>query len=289
MSGNETPTDMQTDLRIGCCGTHSTRGITGHCNDCREFFCEECSKDHAGHATVKLEDFCEEGKKSVLSQISTRGLSIQLEERRAKMVETRKTLKKDRKDAEKAIRIKEEAVKDKEENISLELARLEAVTRCIVELEDEASTVAFWNACEEAKRLFDLEDEIREEFETLEKSLADTKIRVKDMDKERAELKEEIEILDYLRGDGRYEFDDDKWTTFLLLNEKVPLFTPPGYCINTTVDNFRSFPFVEDVFDIDATMGKELVDVGEGVRMTQPLKVDKNLLSGDSIHASLSH
>ena len=132
MSGSGSPTDTQTDIRIGYCGTHSTRRITGHCDDCKEFFCEECSKDHTGHTTVKLEDFCGEGKKSVLSKISTRGLSIQLEERRTKMVETRKTLKKDRKDAEKAIRIKEETVKDKEENISLELARLEAVTRCIL-------------------------------------------------------------------------------------------------------------------------------------------------------------
>ena len=43
------------------------------------------------------------------------------------------------------------------------------------------------------------------------------------------------------------------------------------------------------MFDIDSVMKKELVDVGQGVKMTEPIKVERGLITGNLIYASLSH
>ena len=43
------------------------------------------------------------------------------------------------------------------------------------------------------------------------------------------------------------------------------------------------------MFDIDSVMRKELIDMGEGVRMSEPVKVERELLTGSNTCASLSH
>ena len=43
------------------------------------------------------------------------------------------------------------------------------------------------------------------------------------------------------------------------------------------------------LFDIDGVMEKKLVDVGEGMRISEPVKVDKGLKTGGGIYASPSH
>ena len=88
--------------------------------------------------------------------------------------------------------------------------------------------------------------------------------RAKELERELEEADEKMSEVNYLRGgDGRYKFDGEKWKTFLMLNKRVSHFTLPGYCINTTVDQFKAFPSVEKVFDVKEVM-KKLVD-GEKV------------------------
>ena len=60
-------------------------------------------------------------------------------------------------------------------------------------------------------------------------------------------------------------------------------------CINCSIDNYCACDGADVLFDVDSAMRKELVDVGQGVRMTEPIKVDKGLLTGWGVHASLSH
>ena len=60
-------------------------------------------------------------------------------------------------------------------------------------------------------------------------------------------------------------------------------------CINCSVDEYCACDGADILFDIDSVMRKELIDVGQGVRMTEPVKVEKRLLTGDRIFASLSH
>ena len=43
------------------------------------------------------------------------------------------------------------------------------------------------------------------------------------------------------------------------------------------------------MFDIEGVMRKELVDVGAGVKMSEPLKVEKRLTTGEFVFVSLSH
>ena len=60
-------------------------------------------------------------------------------------------------------------------------------------------------------------------------------------------------------------------------------------CINCPVDKYIACDNVSLIFDIDGVLRKEVVDVGHGVRMSEPLKVDKGLMGGTCIFASLSH
>ena len=280
----------QTNLKIRYCNEHWERRIEGFCEYCKEFFCEECAEDHIGHKATRLEDFCRERKKNVLSQISVEEVPVQLERKRREVNKEGKKLKEDREDAKRVSNVKKKAIKNKEEKLEQEFEHLEGVTRYLTGLEEEASTVTLKDACKRAIEVFDIKDKIREEFETLEDSLEDMKKKMKEMNKKMRELKEEIELLKYLRGDdGKYEFDDDKWITLLMLNEKTPLFKPSKVHVDMTVNSFRAFPSVERIFDIEEVMKQKLVDVGQGVRMTKPLKVEKNLLTGNHIYVSLSH
>ena len=327
---------MQTDIKIRCCKTHPKKEINGFCEECKEFFCRECMEDHIGHTMTKLKDFCEKRRKDVLGQITTSDLSTQLKAKGEEMIKTREKLQKDQRYAKGEIRTKENIAKNKEKNFSQEVERLETVTKCLLGLGEEALTVALRNACEESLKNFDIEEEIRKEFETLESSLRDAKKKVRELEKELGKLSEEINTFDYFKGDEKYELDDERWTAFLILNEKTPLFKPTkqktdtvykphyyygnhqfsygrpstqrhksylmhnlymestrstssGYCINTSVDKFKAFLSVEKVFDIEGVVEKELVDVGQGVKMTEPVKVEKKLIMGYSIYASLSH
>ena len=60
-------------------------------------------------------------------------------------------------------------------------------------------------------------------------------------------------------------------------------------CINCSVDEYCACDGADVLFDVDRVMRKGLVDVGQGVRITEPIKVEKGLLVGDNIYVSLSH
>ena len=59
-------------------------------------------------------------------------------------------------------------------------------------------------------------------------------------------------------------------------------------CINCPVERYIARGNASPIFGVDGVMRKEL-DVGEAVKMAEPLKVDKGLLTGWGVHASLSH
>ena len=60
-------------------------------------------------------------------------------------------------------------------------------------------------------------------------------------------------------------------------------------CINCSIDEFCACDGADVLFDLDRVMRKELVDVGQGVKMTEPIEVKKGLMTGNCIYASLSH
>ena len=78
---------------------------------------------------------------------------------------------------------------NKEKNYNLELERMEAATRYLIGLEEEALTITIKSACEEAIKLFNLEKKIRKEFKTLDDSLANAKERVEEILKSTLERK----------------------------------------------------------------------------------------------------
>lgn len=275
-----------------CCRKCPVKDIKGYCDDCKVFFCKECMEDHIDHEIVSTKKFCEGKKKDILSQVSELELSSQLKEKMQRTLEKRENLNKNQNDITKEIASKEVLVgENKDGCLKQELGRLEAATKYLTELEKEALTVTLKDACEDAMKHFNLEDKIRGEFETLENNLADARRRVKEMDKEIGNLKEELEVLTYLKGEnGKYELNNEKWTAFLLMNWGVSSSTTPSKCEPEIVSSeFKAFPFVGNVFDIKDVMEKDLIDLGQGVKMTEPLRVDKGLITGDSVFASLSH
>lgn len=59
--------------------------------------------------------------------------------------------------------------------------------------------------------------------------------------------------------------------------------------INCPIDCYCACEGANILFDIDEVLKKELVDVGNGVKMSRPLKLEKDLLTGEYISVSLSH
>ena len=60
-------------------------------------------------------------------------------------------------------------------------------------------------------------------------------------------------------------------------------------CINCPVDTYCACENASFLFDVDGVMRKKLVDVGEGVRISEPVVVVRGLVAGNDILASLSH
>lgn len=288
MESSQTPVGTQ-ELSVRYCETHPESRIEGFCEECKKFFCNNCAVDHTGHTTKTLDKFCEERTKDILAKISVWELATQLENEREEMSMIEKRLQKNRKDARREIALKEVVAESAEENFNQEIGYLEAIIRSLVSLEEKASTAVLKSACEEAVALFDLEDKIRGEFEALKKDLEDAKGKMEEIDREIEKVNENIQVLDYLRGDGEYKFDEERWTALLLMNERAPLFVYSEHCVNTTVDKFKAFSAVEKVFDIDAIMGQKLVSIGKRVKMSEPVKVEKRLMNGSYIRTSLSH
>ena len=330
MEKSQTKAEIQTEIKINCCKECSVEDIEGYCNSCEKFFCKECRRTHLLHETETLDEFYESRKKKILDEVTIEDLTMKLEEKRSEDVKEGKKLYKEYKNIKREIRIGENRDTICEEEIEC----LEMVTRYLAELKEEVFTVTLKNACEEGIKVFNVEDKIKEEFEGLERSLKEMKTKVEGMKKELQKLKVEVKTLNYLRDDGKYEFDEEKWKVFLLLNEKISLFKltkkhiditklldfiknhplgtlknhglhgfnllmsdkhqetigsiSPDYCIKT-MENFEAFPSVTKVFDIDRVMKEKLVDVGEGVKMTRPLKVKNIFYEGVYPCVSLSH
>ena len=236
------------------------------------------------HNIESLKKFYEEEKKKVLDQVSVQELGVCLEERRKEIIKRGRKLNREYKDTKSKLTTNG-AIKTMYKK---EIRRLETVIQYLIELKEETSTDTLGNACQEALNVFDVEDKIKEEFKTMRKGLEDTKRKMKEMKKEIRKLNEYMKTLNYLKEYGTYEFDDDKLKTFLLLNVKSSLLTS-SCCLKSPMDEFKAFSSVEKVFDIKGVMEKELVNVGEGVKMSEPLKVEKRLLTGNNLYVSLSH
>ena len=83
---------MQAKINIKCCKERPIKDIRGYGNICKKILCRRCAGDHMGHNIYSLEKFCEEKKKSVLSQISFEEISTQLKKRRDDTPKTAKKL-----------------------------------------------------------------------------------------------------------------------------------------------------------------------------------------------------
>ena len=59
--------------------------------------------------------------------------------------------------------------------------------------------------------------------------------------------------------------------------------------INCSIDEYCACDGADILFDIDSVMKQRLINVGQGVWLTEPLKVEKKLRTGEYIYASLSH
>ena len=60
-------------------------------------------------------------------------------------------------------------------------------------------------------------------------------------------------------------------------------------CIGCSVDRYCGCNGANRLFDVEKVMKKRLVNIGDNVKMSEPLKVERKLLTGYDIFASLSH
>ena len=60
-------------------------------------------------------------------------------------------------------------------------------------------------------------------------------------------------------------------------------------CIDCPVEAYCAFPAADFVLDVDAVLGKPLVEIGAGIKVSEPVEVDRSLRTGSFVSASLSH
>lgn len=74
----------------------------------------------------------------------------------------------------------------------------------------------------------------------------------------------------------------------LFISEREGFFREKAW-INCPIDEYCACDGADFLFDVDTVMRKELIDVGERVKMTKPIRVERGLIGGEYIYASLSH
>ena len=61
-------------------------------------------------------------------------------------------------------------------------------------------------------------------------------------------------------------------------------------CIDCSIEEYCAFPNADRVLEVDRVYEKKLIDIGEGVMISEPVMVEKGLRMGeDTFFASLSH
>ena len=59
-------------------------------------------------------------------------------------------------------------------------------------------------------------------------------------------------------------------------------------CVNCSIDNYCACDGADILFGIEGVMRKELVDVGQGAKMAEPIKAEKRPMTGGRTSTSLS-
>ena len=60
-------------------------------------------------------------------------------------------------------------------------------------------------------------------------------------------------------------------------------------CIDCSIDEYCACDGADVLFDVDSVMRQRLINLGDGVKISEPIKVDRKLLTGNNINVSLSH
>lgn len=74
----------------------------------------------------------------------------------------------------------------------------------------------------------------------------------------------------------------------LFISRRKEFFKENTY-IDCSIDCYCACDGAKTLFDIEEVMKKKLIDVGQGVKMSKPLKIKRRLLTGEWNFASLSH
>ena len=114
-------------------------------------------------------------------------------------------------------------------------------------------------------------EHVEEEVQSLEKSAAKQERTIEHLKERLHKLEDAKEMLD---GD----MNDEVRMALLELREGGVL--DFGYNINYLIEEYKACKGVERVFDIDKVMEQPLVDVGQGIMMSEPVNVDLKLKMG---------
>ena len=198
-----------------------------------------------------------------------REISRLLDDTESKRVQNERELKLGMED----FRNKEESITQSEEGKRRDVILVEDGIKHLREMQDNAFTNVLKERCQRAIEVLDIEKEMAEELEELGGKLGDIKRTLKT-------LREKKELLERVRS----EDEEEKRLALVLCLERGIL---KRAVVN--VSEFRAMEGVEEVFDIDGVMKKKLIDVGEGVMVSEPLIVEKRFrVEGSCFYTSLS-
>ena len=268
------------------CPVHQGERLKQFCADCKAPLCQKC-QGHDGHNVETIEAFYEKNKACLSGSLSFSSVISQLEERKKGIFDERGKLSAETSYIKQELSLKEKINKKGDLIYENELYLLESVNEYLINLEDTVSTAVFKEACVKALDLFNLENEIMEEFESLDKNLEDYEGKTKDIEEKMKKLEANLAMLECVKNAAeKGEFDEKSGLAYCFLKEKEGF--DLDYRINVTVDQFRAFPLVEKILDIEKIYDKELVDIGGRTIISEPMKVDMKLRTGNC-NVSLSH
>ena len=282
-----TPEEFDWDslgVSVDRCPIHKKKSFV-YCNDCKRLMCYKCT-DCAKHNVCTINSYLtlilpviDEEYIKRFKGISARilppiNVNIALKN---KKLENLKELH------EELTSMSEKAEEGRKSDIEL----IHKMINDIKEAKKDAFTFVLRELCDKVVELFD-EDKIVEETENYQSSIQEISKKIKVYEEKIAKLEiDRNRALFLSKLNPEEELDDKKKFGLALIFEKQLTYC---YFNNYLINNYNLFDKAGKTFKVDDIMKQDLIDVGENVMMTKPIKFDIESWEDDIVvSAAISH
>lgn len=283
-----TPEEFDWDslgVSVDRCPIHKKKSFV-YCNDCKRLMCYKCT-DCAKHNVCTINSYLrnvspviDKEYVKLFKEISAEMLiSIN-----AKVASKSNKLESLKEQQEKLVSMSEKAEEGRKSDVEF----IRKMMNDIKEAKKDVFTFVLRDLCDKVVELFDVEDKVVEETESYQSSIQEISKKIKTYEEKIAKLEIDRNVALFLNKlDPEEEFDDKKRFALSIFFEKQ---LNEYYFSKSLINNYSAFDKAVEIFKVNDIMKQDLIDVGENVKMTKPIKFDIKSWEDDIVvSAAISH